>query len=233
MPPIRILIVDDSAVIRKVLCDGLAVDAALEVVGTAANGRIALAKIPQVHPDLVTLDVEMPEMNGLEALAAIRKSYPKLPVIMFSSLTERGAVITLDALALGASDYVTKPNHTGGLETTLRQLREQLIPRIKALCAKRPGVPAAQSTRAATTRPTSQSSAREMNRIDLLAIGTSTGGPNALAELLTALPVTFSRAYRDCAAYAAAVHTVARGAAEPAVGVKYSRRCERRNSTAR
>ena len=191
MPPIRILIVDDSAVIRKVLCDGLAVDAALEVVGTAANGRIALAKIPQVHPDLVTLDVEMPEMNGLEALAAIRKSYPKLPVIMFSSLTERGAVITLDALALGASDYVTKPNHTGGLETTLRQLREQLIPKIKALCAKRPGVPAAQSTRAATTRPTSQSSAREMNRIDLLAIGTSTGGPNALAELLTALPVTF------------------------------------------
>src|ERR1700674_2640212 len=91
MPPIRILIVDDSTVIRKVLCDGLAGDAALEVVGTAANGRIALAKIPQVHPDLVTLDVEMPEMGGLETLAAIRKIYPKLPVIMFSTLTERGS----------------------------------------------------------------------------------------------------------------------------------------------
>src|ERR1700730_4722073 len=139
MPPIRILIVDDSSVVRKVLSDGLAPDVALEVVGTASNGRIALARIPQLNPELVILDVEMPEMNGLETLAEIRKNYPKLPVIMFSTLTERGAATTLDALALGASDYVTKPSNTGSLEVTLAQIREQLIPRIKALCEARPG----------------------------------------------------------------------------------------------
>src|SRR5579863_4175668 len=137
MPPIRILIVDDSTVIRKILCDGLAGDAALEVVGTAANGKIALAKIPQVHPDLITLDVEMPEMNGLETLAEIRKLYPKLPVIMFSTLTERGASTTLDALALGASDYVTKPSNTGSLDVTLRKIKQDLLPKIKALCGRR------------------------------------------------------------------------------------------------
>jgi two-component system, chemotaxis family, protein-glutamate methylesterase/glutaminase len=191
MPPIRVLIVDDSTVSRKVLCDGLAGDAALEVVGTAANGRIALAKIPQVYPDLVTLDVEMPEMDGLETLAAIRKIYPKLPVIMFSTLTERGASTTLDALALGASDYVSKPSNTGSLEVTLRQLREQLIPKIKALCETRLSLPIAPFAPVASPRPTVPHSAADFGRIDVLAIGTSTGGPNALAELLPGIPASF------------------------------------------
>jgi len=191
MPPIRILVVDDSTVIRKVLCDGLAGDAALEVVGTAANGRIALSKIPQVHPDLVTLDVEMPEMNGLETLAAIRKTYPKLRVIMFSTLTERGASTTLDALALGASDYVTKPSNTGSLDATMRQLREQLIPKIKALCEIRPSEPDAAVAQPTGLRPSSPRSATDFGRIDVLAIGTSTGGPNALAEVLPGIPGNF------------------------------------------
>ena len=191
MPPIRILIVDDSTVIRKVLCDGLAGDAALEVVGTAANGRIALAKIPQLHPDLVTLDVEMPEMNGLETLAAIRKIYPKLPVIMFSTLTERGASTTLDALALGASDYVTKPSNTGSLDVTLRQLRAQLVPKIKALCEVRAIPPVAPIARIASPRPATPRLAADFSRIEVLAIGTSTGGPNALADLLPGIPASF------------------------------------------
>jgi len=194
MPPIRVLVVDDSAVVRKVMCDGLAPDAALTVVGTAANGRIALAKIPLLHPDIVTLDVEMPEMDGIEALTEIRKLYPKLPVIMFSTVTERGAAITLDALALGASDYVTKPSNTGSLEATLRQLRAELIPKIKALCAARPSLPAAPSSAAATAssaRAASKQTAREFGRVDVLAIGTSTGGPNALADLLPAIPANF------------------------------------------
>src|SRR2546423_1779682 len=105
MPKLRILVVDDAVVIRRLLTDALSSDPALEVVGTAANGRIALAKMSQVNPDIVILDIEMPEMDGLATLKELRKTYPRLPVIMFSALTERGAKATLDALALGATDY--------------------------------------------------------------------------------------------------------------------------------
>ena len=98
MRPIRILVIDDSVVIRKVLCETLAADPELQVVGTAGDGKIGLAKMAQLHPDLITLDVEMPVLNGLETLRELRKLYPKLPVVMFSTLTERGAGATLDAL---------------------------------------------------------------------------------------------------------------------------------------
>src|SRR6516162_5188073 len=136
MSKIRVLVVDDAVVFRRLLADELSSDPALEVVGTAANGRIALARMPQVNPDLVVLDVEMPEMDGLAALAEIRKTYPRLPVIMFSNLTQRGAEATLDALALGASDYFTKPS-TGDVNDSLQIVREELIPKIKALCSKK------------------------------------------------------------------------------------------------
>src|SRR4051812_20533670 len=106
MPPrIRVLVVDDSVVYRRLVSDTLTEDPALEVVGTAANGKIALQKLTQVNPDLVILDVEMPEMDGLATLAELRKTHPSLPVIMFSVLTERGAEATLEALARGASSY--------------------------------------------------------------------------------------------------------------------------------
>jgi chemotaxis response regulator CheB len=108
--PVRILIVDDSAVIRRLLGDLLASAPGIVVAGTAANGGQALARIPEVKPDLITLDIEMPGMDGLETWVEIRKLYPKLPVIMFSALTERGGTATLDALARSASDYVTKPS---------------------------------------------------------------------------------------------------------------------------
>src|SRR4051812_43015370 len=124
MPKVRILVVDDSVVFRKMVSEELSRDPGLEVVGTAANGRIALAKLTQLNPDLIVLDVAMPEMDGLETLREIRKTHPKLPVIMFSSLTERGAEATLDALALGATDYFAKPSEAGGLEGSLRVLRE-------------------------------------------------------------------------------------------------------------
>src|SRR4051794_24662509 len=106
--PIRILIVDDSVVIRKLLTQTLAEAPGLEVVATAGLGRIALTKIPQVHPDIVILDVEMPEMDGIETLKRIRKESPRLPVIMFSTKTERGAAATIEALTSGASDFVAK-----------------------------------------------------------------------------------------------------------------------------
>jgi len=184
MGRIRILVVDDSVVIRRLLCDTLAKDPELDVLASAGDGRIALAKISQLHPDLVTLDVEMPVMNGLEALAEIRKAHPRLPVIMFSTLTERGAAATLDALSLGASDYATKPSNTGSPDAAIEAVRAELIPKIKALCPNsspklktlpppRPAVP---------VRP------RLKRPIEIVAIGTSTGGPNALGEVLPRIP---------------------------------------------
>jgi two-component system, chemotaxis family, protein-glutamate methylesterase/glutaminase len=190
MSRIRILVVDDSVVIRKVLSEALAEDPALEVVGVASDGRIALAKIPLLKPDLVTLDIEMPVMNGLQALAEVRKLYPKLPVIMFSTLTERGAAATLDALSLGASDYVAKPSNTGGYEIAIERIRADLVPKIKALC----GVTTLKLAPLPRSRPIVKVRARDRNiapRIEIVAIGTSTGGPNALAEVLPRIPEDF------------------------------------------
>jgi two-component system chemotaxis response regulator CheB len=175
--------VDDAVVFRRTVADELAADPAIEVVGTAANGRIALAKLPQLSPDLVILDVEMPELDGLATLKEIRKTWPKLPVVMFSALTERGAEATLDALALGATDYFAKP--TGGsLDASLKVLREELIPEIKALCS-RPAVPAAAGN--FSTSPAAPSD----RRIDIVTVATSTGGPNALADLFAGFPSDF------------------------------------------
>jgi two-component system, chemotaxis family, protein-glutamate methylesterase/glutaminase len=191
MPPIRILVVDDSSVIRKVLCDALASDPDVEVVGTASDGRIALAKLSQLHPDLVTLDVEMPNMSGLETIKEIRKLYPKLPIIMVSTLTERGASTTLDALALGASDYVTKPSNTGSLGVTIERIKQDLLPKAKALCAKRKPADNLALKLPPGVEKTTPSPSRSPSRIDILAIGTSTGGPNALAQLLPGIPADF------------------------------------------
>lgn len=185
MAKIRVLVVDDAVVFRRLVSEELAADPAIEVVGTAANGKIALAKMTQVNPDLVILDVEMPEMDGLTTLREIRKIYPKLPVIMFSSLTERGATETLDALALGATDYFAKPTTVGGLDASLQVLRDELIPEIKALCGR--GTLAAGTTIAAPPlRPRARS-----GPIEVVTIGCSTGGPNALAELFAGFPADF------------------------------------------
>jgi two-component system chemotaxis response regulator CheB len=180
MERIRILVVDDSVVIRKLLCDTISADAELEIAATAGDGRIALLKIPQIQPDIVTLDVEMPVMNGLDALKELRKSFPKLPVIMFSTLTERGAAATLDALSLGASDYVTKPSNTGSINEGLAAIRSELIPKIKALCRREEK----KSTKLPQTPSLPASVRRIKSPIEIVAIGTSTGGPNALAEVL-------------------------------------------------
>src|SRR5690349_17453269 len=190
MATIRVLIVDDAVVIRRLVSDVLASEPGIEVVGTAANGRIALQKIPQCNPDLVTLDVEMPEMNGLETLKAIRRTYPTLPVIMFSTLTARGAAETLDALSRGASDYVTKPANVGSVATAQQRIREELIPKIKALCSRvlHPK-PAARPVPVVPIAPAVPGLLHP--QLDVVAIGVSTGGPNALAQLIPALPEEF------------------------------------------
>ncbi len=184
MRKVRVLVVDDSAVIRRLVSEAISADSQLEVAGCAANGEIALAMIEQLSPDVVTLDVEMPIMNGIETLKAIRAKHPKMPVIMFSNLTERGADITIDALTRGASDYVTKPSNAGGPTLAKQRIGEALIPKIKALC----GVRLVQARdRSSLSAPTARRHTPR-KRIDVVAIGCSTGGPAALAVILAALP---------------------------------------------
>jgi len=184
MRPVRILIVDDSVVFRKMLNDLLASDPEIVVAGTAGDGIQALARISELKPDLVTLDIDMPGMDGLETLVEIRKLYPKLPVIMFSILTERGAAATLDALARGASDYVAKPSPSETPECSHERVRRELIPKIKSLCAERvPRPPPGPWPIPVSARPPA--------RIDVVAIGTSTGGPSALSDLISQLPADF------------------------------------------
>ncbi|MBD1913810.1 MULTISPECIES: chemotaxis response regulator protein-glutamate methylesterase [unclassified Leptolyngbya] len=187
MPTIRVLIVDDAVMVRSRLSKVLATDPAIEIAGVAATGQIALAKLAQLNPDVVILDMEMPDMDGLQILAHIRQNNTHLPVIMFSSMTTRGATVTLDALTLGASDYVTKPSHLGNVDDVTQYLKDTLISKIKALSRK--------ATHKAETSPLTSVPLRQFNRpkemVEIVAIGVSTGGPNALGTLLADVPPDF------------------------------------------
>jgi two-component system, chemotaxis family, protein-glutamate methylesterase/glutaminase len=192
---IRVLIVDDSVVVRSILSSMLSTDAAIEVAGVAANGKIALARIPQLKPDVVILDVEMPELDGLGTLAEIRKTQRKLPVIMFSTLTERGAATTLDALGLGANDYVAKPSTGGGVAGQIASVLRDLSCKIKAHCGFYHEI--APASAASIAKP-DQGFARTFGErepdslAEVVAIGISTGGPNALAELIPTIYPTIA-----------------------------------------
>lgn len=179
---IRVLVVDDSSLIRRLVTTALAFDREIEVVGTAVDGLEAVRLVDELRPDAVTLDIEMPVMDGLAALTEIRTRHPRLPVIMFSTLTEKGATATLEALARGASDYVTKPSNTGSVAESMAQVREQVVPRLKALTGARRVVASAPA-------PPVRAAARTAFP-ELLVIGCSTGGPDALSVVLAALPAS-------------------------------------------
>ncbi|MGZ4452253.1 MAG: protein-glutamate methylesterase/protein-glutamine glutaminase [Nocardioides sp.] len=188
---IRVLVVDDSALVRRLITTALAEAQDIEVVGVARDGIDAIEKCDELVPDVITLDVEMPRLDGLGALAEIRSRHPRMPVIMFSTLTERGASATLEALSRGASDYVTKPTNTGSVREGLESVREQLIPRIRALAGMRRLAPIQRAPRAerpAAVAPPVVPRRRPGGPSEALLIGCSTGGPDALAKVLAALP---------------------------------------------
>jgi two-component system chemotaxis response regulator CheB len=188
----RLVIADDSAVMRSLLRSVMRTAEGFEIVGIANNGEAALGLIEQLRPDLVLLDVEMPVMDGLTTLRTLRARGLKVPVIMCSSLTQRGARVTLEALASGASDYVAKPRGEAGPAEAIQALARELVPKMVALTtavpaaiklpASRPPLPAD----APLTRAQSNSSPPSV-----LLIGVSTGGPAALDVLLPALPASF------------------------------------------
>jgi len=207
----RVMIVDDSLVFRKILQDALGSCPDIEVVGTASNGREAISKIRSLSPHLLVLDVEMPEMDGLATLDAIRAQGLDVGAIMFSTLTSQGASTTLDALSKGAFDFVPKPTGTGAFAESITRIKAQLIPKIESfglrLNGKGPrpatlGVlqPAqtrsAPCPRTAAAPPGLHSSPRQpTGRIGLppeaVGIGVSTGGPNALNDVIPRFPKGF------------------------------------------
>jgi two-component system chemotaxis response regulator CheB len=181
---IRVLVVDDSAFMRTALSKMIALDPDLDVAGTAASGREALQIVPRLDPDVITLDVEMPGLDGLETLRRIMEQCPR-PVIMVSSVTVRDAEITFNALAAGAFDYVPKELSPASLDVL--HIRESLISRIKAAAeSRRPKGQLAPGKKPPSAELFSQSISRVPAAI--VAIGVSTGGPKALEEILPHFP---------------------------------------------
>ncbi|NTV39717.1 MAG: chemotaxis-specific protein-glutamate methyltransferase CheB [Demequinaceae bacterium] len=176
MRTIKVLVVDDSVVVRRLVSDALAADPSIEVVGVAQNGSIALHKVDALKPDLITMDIEMPVMNGIEAVAALRARGHKMPIVMFSTLTDHGAAATLDALAAGATDYVTKPTNTGAMDQAVHIIGAQLLPKIK-------GFFRAPSLVRAPTVLAPRIAVPKAPRV--VVIGSSTGGPEALSKVVS------------------------------------------------
>lgn len=182
--PIRVFVVDDSLVMRSLLRMVLASDPALELAGMATDGAAALDAIDHLRPDVILLDIEMPRMNGLEVLVELRSRRSRPKVIMCSTLTRRGAAITLEALERGATDYVTKPTAQNGAADAVATLTRDLLPRIKALFhAPQPITARANTSSAGEFLHTRQP--------EMVVIGVSTGGPAALQVLLPMLPKHF------------------------------------------
>ncbi len=197
MPPngkIRVLVVDDSALMRQFISDILRSDPRIEVAGTARDGKDALAQIRAIKPDIVTMDVEMPNMDGLKALEEIMKINP-IPVIMVSTMTQEGAETTLKALALGCVDFIGKPS--GSISLNIKDVGREIID--KVIAASTAKVRTRANIFAAPAKPLSP--ANDFRRMtpplmgtghyDIVAIASSTGGPMALSELLPKLPKKF------------------------------------------
>ncbi len=203
---VKVLIVDDSVFICKAISRILEKDPNIKVVGFAHDGFDAIEKVKQFDPDLITLDVEMPKMNGIEALKVIMKDYPR-PVIMVSSLTREGAAVTIEALSLGAVDFIPKELYQAGtVGINFEKIERQLLEKIKTIAAKKTAFSAkpssfvynsaskpesSLSSTAATAAPKPASPVSSKGLFDILVVGVSTGGPTALQKLIGGLPKNF------------------------------------------
>lgn len=188
---IRVVVIDDSVVVRRAVATVLEEAGDIEVAATASDGAIGLRRIAEVGPDVVTLDVEMPGMDGLETLARIRKAWPALPVVMFSTLTDRGAAATLDALALGAVDYATKPSGATTREAAAAQVEANLLPLVRTWGRHRAPSDGPRLRVRAGEHPPGQTyrlAPPATKDTRLVVVGVSTGGPDALATVVPGLP---------------------------------------------
>lgn len=224
---IRILVADDSSVTRRIVTEAISAEQDLEIVGAATDGNEAVAFFKAQSPDVVMLDVDMPNMNGIGALKAIRALNESVPIIMFSTLTVKGGEATLDALSAGATDYAAKPTGVGHLDKAIQYLRSEVIPKLRTWGKrykdrhdKKSAAPTITRETTFTVQPTPAAPAppagaalrgsssftintskvpaapaispapgrRRAGAVSVLAIGSSTGGPNALAELIGLLP---------------------------------------------
>src|SRR6266567_4663367 len=199
---IRVLVVDDSAFMRRVVSEAIAGQADMEVAGVAINGLDALVKVEHLQPDVVTLDVEMPDMDGLTALRHLMARYPR-PVVMLSTMTQEGAVTTLRALSIGAVDFVAKPSSSISLD--FHQVKDELLHKIRVAAkatvrgqgsADRGQFGPKQPLHAIVSRPSGPWPLTPDPSFDrLVVIGSSTGGPRALGTLIPALPADGRTAY--------------------------------------
>lgn len=192
---VKVLLIDDSSLIRRLLGRVLNQDPLIEIVGEAENGEVGVEMARDLQPQVIILDIEMPVMNGMEALPLLKKVAPRARIIMFSTLTESGARATLEALNAGADDYVTKPSNTGSFAETAGQINKQLAPMIKALSAssiRYPSLPPQAVAKKAEAKPKtvdhSWLTVTSDGAPEIVVVGVSTGGPQALQTFVPALP---------------------------------------------
>ena len=203
MNSVRVLVADDSAAVRRLVSDTLSRSPGIQVVGSARNGREALTLLPQTRPDVILLDIEMPVMDGIQTLRQIRRHDKKTAVVIFSSVKNNSGAKAAEVKALGANEYVAKPVAAGNVDNAVRYIEAELIPRILHLGKRRLAAPlvttrlepqqhpAHVASRTAASLPTGSREGRQKNSagpIDVVAIASSTGGPNALRDVLQALP---------------------------------------------
>jgi two-component system, chemotaxis family, protein-glutamate methylesterase/glutaminase len=184
--PIRVMVVDDSAFMRFAISQQLNGDSEIQVIGSASNGREALQLLPQLQPDVITLDVEMPHLDGLSTLREIMKNYPR-PVIMFSSLTKDGAAETIQALMLGAVDFIAKPDNHLDIRAAMADMSVKI--KVAARAKVKPiALHLLASAHATRSNHPEKQVHPYLKKTPVILIGSSTGGPGALNEIIPALP---------------------------------------------